>query len=146
MKSPWLIAALLFLAVQVPLPDAVQAQSVSGVRGLNGGVAPLFNLTGPGNFYADAQGTQGFMYTPGSNFESYNFRVPNGQAWSGAMMTLGPQLSIGLISGANQAAFSAQTGTVQLSSSSTIFPPSPRVLSPLPRVQSSVLDLEEDIP
>jgi len=145
MKRQVILAALLFLAIQALITNEAQAQSVSGVRGLNGGVAPLFNLTGPGSLYVDSQGTQGSMYTPASNFESYNFRVPNGQAWSGAMMTLGPQLSIGLISGANQSSFSTQTGTVQLSSSATIFPPMPRELPPLPRVQSSAPDLE-DIP
>jgi hypothetical protein len=78
-------------------------QTVSGIRGVGGGVAPLFNLVGPGNLYLDNQGTQGYMYTPGNNFESYNFRNPTtGQAWSGAIMTLGPQLSIGIIQGSNQ--------------------------------------------
>ena len=80
------------------------AQSVSGVRAFGGGVAPLFSLVGPGNLYLDNQGTQGYMYTPGNNFESYNFRNPStGQLWTGAVMTLGPQLSIGIIQGANQA-------------------------------------------
>lgn len=79
------------------------AQSVSGVRGFNGGVAPLFNLVGPGNLYVDTQGSQGYIYNFGNNFESYNFRNPaTGQAWTGAVMTLGPQLSVGLIQGANQ--------------------------------------------
>ncbi len=136
--------ALLFSVVLL-LHAPAWGQSVSGVRGINGGVAPLFNLTGPGNLYVDNQGTQGYMYTPGSNFETYSFRVPGGQAWSGAMMTLGPNLSIGLISGGNQAAFSSQTGTVVQSSSATIFPPAPREISPLPRIQSSILD-PEDIP
>ncbi|MDR4472620.1 MAG: hypothetical protein MRJ92_08220 [Nitrospira sp.] len=108
------------------------AQSVSGVRGFNGGVAPLFGLVGPGNLYIDNQGTQGFLYTPGNNFESYNFRNPTtGQAWSGAMMTLGPQLSVGLIQGANQAG------------SPVVFPPVPRDVGPLPPIQSGLLD---DIP
>ncbi len=108
------------------------AQSVSGVRGFNGGVAPLFGLVGPGNLYTDNQGTQGFMYTPGNNFESYNFRNPTtGQAWSGAIMTLGPQLSVGLIQGANQAG------------SPVVFPPAPRDVGPLPLIQSGLLD---DIP
>lgn len=108
------------------------AQSVSGVRGFNGGVAPLFNLVGPGNLYIDNQGTQGFIYNFGNNFESYNFRNPaTGQAWSGAMMTLGPQLSVGLIQGANQAG------------SPVVFPPVPRETGPLPPIQSGLLD---DIP
>src|ERR687891_781524 len=77
-------------------------QSVTGVRAMGGGVAPLFSLVGPGNLYLDNQGTQGYMYNA-NTFESYNFRNPTtGQAWSGAVMTLGPQLSIGLIQGANQ--------------------------------------------
>ena len=81
----------------------VSAQTVSGVRAFGGGVGPLFNLVGPGNLYLDNQGTQGYMYAPGNNFESYNFRNPaTGQFWTGAVMTLGPQLSIGIIQGANQ--------------------------------------------
>lgn len=108
------------------------AQSVSGVRGSNGGVAPLFNLVGPGSLYVDNQGTEGYIYTPGNNFESYMFRSPaTGQAWSGAIMTLGPQLSVGLIQGANQAG------------SPVVFPPVPRDVGPLPLIQSGLLD---DIP
>lgn len=113
-------------------PSFATAQSVSGVRGLGGGVAPLFGLVGPGNLYVDNQGTQGFIYNFGNNFESYNFRNPTtGQAWSGAMMTLGPQLSVGLIQGANQIG------------SSLVFPPVPRDVSPPPPIQSTILD---DIP
>ena len=113
-------------------PFSVAAQSVSGVRGLGGGVAPLFGLVGPGNLYIDNQGTQGFIYNFGNNFESYNFRNPTtGQAWSGGMMTLGPQLSIGLIQGGNQ------------SGSPLVFPPVPRDVGPLPPIQSTILD---DIP
>ena len=123
----WVIACGMILW---PLSSA--AQSVSGVRGLGGGVAPLFGLVGPGNLYLDNQGTQGYIYNFGNNFESYNFRNPTtGQFWSGAMMTLGPQLSIGLIQGANQAG------------SPLVFPPSPRETGPLPPIQSTVLD---DIP
>ena len=45
----------------------------------------MFTLPGPGNLYIDNQGTQGFLYTPGNNFESFSFRNPTtGQAWSGA--------------------------------------------------------------
>ena len=78
-------------------------QSVSGVRAFGGGVAPLFGLVGPGNLYLDNQGTQGYMYTFNA-FESFSFRNPaSGQAWSGAVMTLGPRLSIGVIQGVNQA-------------------------------------------
>src|SRR6188768_4061665 len=96
------------------------------------GVAPLFNLTGPASLYVDRQGTQGFMYTPGLNFESYNFRNPTtGQAWSGAVMTLGPQLSIGLIQGANQPG------------NAIVLPGPPRVTPPLVDIQSTILD---DIP
>ncbi|MEK6802434.1 MAG: hypothetical protein AABZ34_07185 [Nitrospirota bacterium] len=108
------------------------AQSVSGVRGFNGGVAPLFNLVGPGNLSIDTQGTQGYIYNFGNNFESYNFRNPaTGQAWSGAIMTLGPQLSVGLIQGANQVG------------SPVVFPPVPREAGPLLPIQSGLL---EDIP
>ena len=113
-------------------PSIAGAQSVSGVRGLGGGVAPLFGLVGPGNLYMDNQGTQGYIYNFGNNFQSYNFHNPaTGQAWSGAMMTLGPQLSIGLIQGANQVG------------SPLVFPPMPRDVGPLPPIQSTILD---DIP
>ena len=122
-----LAAGLLFLCGAFEPP--ARAQSVSSVRSFNGGVAPLFNLTGPGNLYIDNQGTQGFLYTPGFNFESYSFRNPaTGQAWSGATMTLGPQLSIGLIQGANQGA------------SPIVLPGPPRQTPPLPTIQSTILD------
>ena len=98
-----ILAAGLLLLLCGSFNPPAWGQSVSSVRSFNGGVAPLFNLTGPGNLYIDSQGTQGFLYTPGTNFESYSFRNPaTNQAWSGAVMTLGPQLSIGLIQGANQ--------------------------------------------
>jgi hypothetical protein len=106
----------------------VWAQTVSGVRGLSGGTGALFSLTGPGTLYVDSQGNQGSMYTFGNNFESFNFRLANGQATIGGMMTLGPQLSIGLIQGANQVG------------SPTVFPPFPRLVAPLPPIQSSILD------
>jgi len=110
----------------------VWGQSVSSVRSFNGGVAPLFSLTGPASLYLDNQGTQGFLYNPGSNFESYNFRNPTtGQAWSGAVTTLGPQLSIGLIQGANQGP------------SPLVLPGPPRSTPPLMNIQSTILD---DIP
>lgn len=110
--------------------ETVVAQSVSGVRAFGGGVAPLFGLVGPGNLYLDTQGTQGYIYNfSGNNFESYSFRNPTtGQAWSGALMTLGPQLSVGLIQGANQ------IGTP------LVLPPIPRDVPPLPPVQSTLLD------
>ena len=127
--SRWLSIGI--LAVLIAHSQA-WAQSVSSVRGLNGGVAPLFGLVGPGNLYVDNQGTQGYIYNFGNNFQSYNFTNPTtGQAWSGAMMTLGPQLSIGLIQGANQVG------------SPLVFPPAPRGVSPLPPIQSDLLD---DIP
>lgn len=113
--------AVFLLAISLAVPALVSAQTVGGVRAFSGGVGPLFNLVGPGNLYLDNQGTQGYLYTPGTNFESYNFRNPTtGQAWSGAVMTLGPQLSVGIIQGANQ--------------SGTGF-----VLVPPPRETSSVL-------
>lgn len=127
-KGILLSAALAMMVCASP----VAAQSVSGVRGFNGGVAPLFNLAGPGNLYVDTQGTQGFIYNFGNNFESYNFRNPTtGQAWSGAMMTLGPQLTVGLIQGANQVG------------APVVFPPVPRDVGPVPLIQSGLLD---DIP
>jgi hypothetical protein len=125
-----LVAAM--LAMFFGMERSASAQSVSGVRGFDGGVAPLFSLVGPGSLYIDNQGTQGFLINPGNNFQSYSFRNPTtGQAWSGAVMTLGPQLSIGLIQGANQAG------------SPVVLPAPPRQPPPLVDVQSTLLD---DIP
>jgi hypothetical protein len=122
------VLALLLFALPSLSPQA-WGQSISSVRSFDGGVAPLFNLSGPGNLYIDNQGTQGFLYNPGNNFQSYSFRNPTtGQAWSGAVTTLGPQLSIGLIQGANQ------TG------SALILPGPPRQTAPLPSIQSTILD------
>ncbi|MCX5723968.1 MAG: hypothetical protein NTX84_05520 [Nitrospirae bacterium] len=119
------MVAVLVLA----LPSLTWGQSISSVRSFDGGVAPLFGLTGPANLYLDNQGTQGFLYNPGSNFQSYSFRNPTtGQAWSGAVTTLGPQLSIGLIQGANQ------------SGSALVLPGPPRQSAPLPSIQSHILD------
>ena len=116
------------------------AQAVSGVRGISGGVGALHGLTGPtGSFYTDVQGTQGYLYSAGT-FESFNFRTPNGPAWSGSMMTLGPRLAVGLIAGGNQGFFSAGTGTNVLAGSPTVIPSPPRELPPLPEIQSSLLD------
>src|SRR5581483_966830 len=85
-----------------------------------GGVGVLFGLVGPGNLYLDNQGTMGFMYTF-TNFESFSFRNPvTGQAWSGAVMTLGPQLSIGLIQ-----------GTIQTGTPVVLIPPPREVGSPM---------------
>ncbi|MGH7146880.1 MAG: hypothetical protein ACREIJ_03135 [Nitrospiraceae bacterium] len=104
-------------------------QSISSVRSFDGGVAPLFRLPGLGSLYLDNQGTQGFLYNPGNNFQSFSFRNPTtGQAWSGAVTTLGPQLSIGLIQGANQ------------SGSPLVLPGPPRQTAPLPSIQSTILD------
>jgi hypothetical protein len=105
-------------------------QTVSGVRALGGGVGALFSLVGPGNLYIDNNGTQGYMYTQGT-FETYNFRNPqSGITWAGAMMTLGPQLSIGLIQGANQAGFSP-----------LVLPPPPRFPPSVPDIESTLLDI-----
>ena len=101
---------------------------MSGVWAFGGGVAPLARMPG-GNLYIENQGTQGFMYTPGQTIESYSFRIPTtGQAWSGAVGTLGPQLSIGLIQGANQ------TGTP------LVLPGAPRQTSPPSEVQSPLIE------
>lgn len=122
----WVLCVLMVAAVSAD--SQVWAQSVSGVRAFGGGVAPLARMPG-GSLYNDNQGTQGFLYTPGQNFESYSFRNPTtGQAWSGAVGTLGPQLSIGLIQGANQA------GTP------LVLPGPPRQTSPLAPIQSGILD------
>ena len=106
---------------------------VSGIRGFDGGVAPLFNLVGPGNLYLDSSGTQGYIYNFGV-FESYNFRSPGGPSWAGAQGTLGPQLSIGLIQGANQAG------------APIVLPPPPRQLAPVPPIGSTMLDFLDEIP
>lgn len=104
-------------------------QSISSVRSFDGGVAPLFKLPGLGSLYLDNQGTQGNLYNPGNNFQSYSFRNPTtGQAWSGAVSTLGPQLTIGLIQGANQVG------------SPIVLPGPPRQTAPLPSIQSTILD------
>jgi hypothetical protein len=126
----WIFCA--FVVAAMCSGSSAWAQSVSSVRSFDGGVAPLFNLTGPGNLYIDGQGTQGYLYTPGQNFESFSFRNPTtGQAWSGAVTTFGPQLSIGLIQGANQ------------SGTPIVLPGPPRQTAPLPSIQSTILD---DIP
>jgi len=127
-----IVVLFLFLFVLPSVGSRVWGQSISSVRSFDGGVTPLFTLPGPGSLYIDNQGTQGFLYTPGNNFESFSFRNPTtGQAWSGAVTTLGPQLSIGLIQGANQ------------SGSPLVLPGPPRQTAPLPSIQSNILD---DIP
>jgi hypothetical protein len=125
-----LVASIVLLLCGLEAP--AEAQTVSSVRSFDGGVAPLFSLVGPGSLYLDNQGTQGFLYNPGNNFQSFSFRNPTtGQAWSGAVMTLGPQLSIGLIQGANQVG------------SPVVLPAPPRQPPPLVDIQSTLLD---DIP
>ena len=121
---------VLLITVLVFGPQSLAwGQTVSGVRGFGGGVGALFSLVGPGNLYIDNQGTQGFMYTSGT-FESYNFRNPiTGQHWAGALMTLGPQLSIGLIQGANQIG------------SPVILPAPPPRVPALPEIESTLLDI-----
>ena len=120
--------ALLFLTLP-SLHSQAWSQTISSARSFDGGVAPLFTLPGPGSLYLDNQGTQGFLYNPGNNFQSYSFRNPTtGQAWSGAVTTLGPQLSIGLIQGINQIGV-ART-----------LPGPPRQTAPLPPIQSTILD------
>ncbi len=125
-RRAWGVALLLALGL-LWSGEAAWAQSVSGVRGFNGGVGALFSLTGPANLYTDSPNNVGYMYNFGNNFESFNFRLANGQAYSGGIMTLGPQLTIGLIQGANQIG------------SPLIFPRAPRLTTPLPPIQSSVL-------
>jgi len=130
---PAALSVLALLLFTLPSLDSrVWGQTISSVRSFDGGVAPLFRLPGPGSLYLDNQGTQGFLYNPGNNFQSFSFRNPTtGQAWSGAVMTLGPQLSIGLIQGANQIG------------SPLVLPGPPRQTAPLPSIQSTILD---DIP
>lgn len=120
---------MLLLLFCASFDRSVLGQTISSVRSFDGGVAPLFNLTGPGNLYLDNQGTQGFLYSPGNNFQSFSFRNPTtGQAWSGGVTTLGPQLSIGLIQGANQVG------------SPLVLPGPPRRTPPLPTIQSTIID------
>ena len=127
---PAALSVLALLLFALPsLNSQAWGQSISSVRSFEGGVAPLFKLPGPGSLYLDNQGTQGFLYNPGNNFQSFSFRNPTtGQAWSGAVMTLGPQLSIGLIQGANQVG------------SPLVLPGPPRQIAPLPSIQSTLLD------
>ncbi len=132
MCSAVMTVPALLLFTFLLLNSQAWGQSISSVRSFDGGVAPLFKGPGPGSLYIDNQGTQGFLYNPGNNFQSFSFRNPTtGQAWSGAVMTLGPQLSIGLIQGANQIG------------SPLVLPGPPRQTVPLPSIQSTILD---DIP
>jgi len=129
LRGPVLMIAILAILVGSLRPATAWAQT-AGVRGFGGGVGQLFSMPGPGNLYIDNQGTQGFIYNFGNNFESYSFRNPStGQAWSGAIMTLGPQLSIGLIQGANQGG------------SPLLLVPPPRDVPPLPLVESTTLEI-----
>ena len=130
---PAALAALILFLFSLPsLTSQAWGQSTSSVRSFDGGVAPLFKMPGIGSLYVDNQGTQGFLYNPGNNFQSFSFRNPTtGQAWSGAVTTFGPQLSIGLIQGANQVG------------SPTVLTGPPRQTAPLPSIQSTILD---DIP
>jgi hypothetical protein len=130
---PASLSVLAMLLFAIPsLNSQAWGQTISSVRSFDGGVAPLFRLPGLGSLYLDNQGTQGYLYNPGNNFQSFSFRNPtSGQAWSGAVTTLGPQLSIGLIQGANQIG------------SPLVLPGPPRQTAPLPLIQSTILD---DIP
>ena len=132
MCSAVMTVPALLLFTFLLLNSQAWGQSISSVRSFDGGVAPLFKGPGPGSLYIDNQGTQGFLSNPGNNFQSFSFRNPTtGQAWSGAVSTLGPQLSIGLIQGANQVG------------SPTVLPGPPRQTAPVPTIQSTILD---DIP
>ncbi|HKQ35260.1 MAG TPA: hypothetical protein VJT11_08165 [Nitrospiraceae bacterium] len=123
------VLGLLLFALPSMTSQAWGQSTISSVRSFDGGVAPLFRSPGTGSLYLDNQGTQGYLYNPGNNFQSYSFRNPTtGQAWSGAVSTLGPQLSIGLIQGANQVG------------SPIVLPGPPRQTAPLPSIQSTILD------
>lgn len=123
------VLTLLPFALPPLISQTLGQSTISSVRSFDGGVAPLFTLPGPGRLYLDSQGTQGYLYNPGNNFQSYSFRNPTtGQAWNGAVSTLGPHLSIGLIQGANQVG------------SPLVLPGPPRQTSPLPSIQSTILD------
>ena len=126
------VLALLLFAIPSLDSQAWGQSTITSVRSFDGGVTPLFSQPGIGSLYIDNQGTQGYLYNPQNNFESYSFRNPTtGQAWSGALNTLGPRLSIGLIQGANQVG------------SPLVLPGPPRQTAPLPLIQSTLLD---DIP
>jgi len=127
---PTALSVLALLLFALPsLNSQAWGQSISSVRSSDGRVTPLFKLPGLGSLYIDHQGTQGFLYNPGNNFQSYSFRNPTtGQAWSGAVTTFGPQLSIGLIQGANQIG------------SPLVLSGPPRQTAPLPSIQSTILD------
>ena len=126
------VLALLLFAIPSLDSQAWGQSTITSVRSFDGGVTPLFSQPGLGSLYIDNQGTQGYLYNPQNNFESYSFRNPTtGQAWSGARTTLGPRLSIGLIQGANQVG------------SPLVLPGPPRQTAPLPSIQSTLLD---DIP
>ncbi len=125
--SVFVVAA--FSSSPSALAQNVSAGSTtSTVRSFDGGLGNLFRFGG-GSLYIDRQGTQGFLYFPGQYFQTYNFRNPTtGQAWSGAVMTFGPQLSIGLIQGANQVG------------SGIVLPGPPPQTAPLPPIESDILD------
>ena len=123
--SPLILRAMVVCAVLLFWHSGAWAQRIESVRGLDGGVAPTFNLVGPGTLYLDSQGTQGYLYNR-DTFQTYTFRTPGGQAWNGAVMTLGPNLTIGLIQGANQGG------------SGVVLPGPPRQTPPLPLIQSTI--------
>lgn len=120
-----MLRGFVLTAVVVLMHSEVMAQGVSGVRGMDGGIAPFFELVGLGRYYIDNQGTQGWTYNR-DFFQSYSFNTPGGQSWSGALTTLGPNLTIGLIQGANQ------------SGSGVRFPAAPRQTPALPLIQSTI--------
>jgi len=120
-----LIVRFVLVGVIVLVHSGVWAQGIKDARGFDGGVAPLFSLVGPGQLYLDSEGTQGYLYSRAA-VETYSFRTPGGPAWSGAVMTLGPQLSVGLIQGANQ------------SGTGIVLPRAPRQTLPLPLIQSTI--------
>jgi hypothetical protein len=120
-----LIVRSVLVGVIVLVHSAVWAQGINSVRGFDGGVAPLINLPGPGRLYLDSQGTQGYLYSQGA-MQTYSFQTPGGPAWNGAVMTLGPNLTVGLIQGANQG------------SGGVVLPRAPRQTLPLPLIQSTI--------
>ena len=69
------VLALLLFAL-LSLNSSAWGQSISSVRSFDGGVAPLFRSPGLGSLYLDNQGTQGFLYNPGNNFQSSTFTCP----------------------------------------------------------------------
>ena len=56
-----LVVLVVLLFAVSPFDSRVWSQTISSVRSYNGGVTPLFSLSGAGSLYIDNQGTQGLL-------------------------------------------------------------------------------------